>query len=93
MSDAESVWVVDRIEGDVVVLVEDGTGGSADVALSELSSAVREGDVLRVSLHEDGSPDWASASPDEELRQARLARAQDVLDELKGRDPGGDVVL
>ncbi len=93
MSERQSEWVVDRIEGDVVVLVEDGTGTSADVPRSELSSAVSEGDVLRVPNHEDGSPDWASASPDEELRQARLARAQEVLDELKGRDPGGDVVL
>lgn len=93
MSDGESVWVVDRIEGDVVVLVEDGTGGSADVPRGELSFVVHEGDVLRVPNHEEGSPDWGSASPDEELRQARLARAQDVLDELKGRDPGGDVVL
>ena len=36
---------------------------------------------------------WTSAEPDEELRRRRLAEAQDVLDQLKTRDPGGDVVL
>ena len=30
---------------------------------------------------------------DEELRQRRLAEAQNVLEQLKKRDPGGDVVL
>ncbi len=93
MSEPGSIWVVDRIEGDTVVLVEDGTDRTLDVARSLISVSVDEGTVLRVPATEDGGPDWGSAVADEELRQRRLAEAQNVLEELKARDPGGDVVL
>ena len=44
-------------------------------------------------MTKDGSPDGASAVPDEELRLRRLAESRDILEELKKRDPGGDVAL
>ena len=93
MSERQGVWVVDRIEGDTAVLIEDGTGRTLDVARSLMSVSVAEGTVLRVPITEEGGPDWRSAELDEELRQRRLAEARDVLEQLKKRDPGGDVVL
>ncbi len=93
MSEPEGIWVVDRIEGDTAVLVEDGTHRTLDVSRSVLPTSIGEGAVLRVPVTEDGGPDWASAVPDEELRLRRLAEARDILEELKKRDPGGDVAL
>jgi hypothetical protein len=108
--EGEAIWVVDRIEGDVVVLVEDGSGASVDVARarlganaeagarggdgggSDLRASVDEGAVLRVPVV-GGVPDWGRAEADERLRRERLEDARDLLDELKRRDPGGDVVL
>jgi len=93
LSESQGIWVVDRIEGDTVVLVEDGTGRTLEVSRSLISVSVDEGTVLRVPATEEGGPDWGSAEPDEELRERRLAEARDVLQALKTRDPGGDVVL
>jgi len=93
LSESQGIWVVDRIEGDTVVLVEDGSGRTLEVARSLISVSVNEGTVLRVPATEEGGPAWRLAKPDEELRQRRLAEAQDVLEQLKKRDPGGDVVL
>ena len=93
MSESHGTWVVDRVEGDTVVLVEDGTGRTLEVSRSLISVGVDEGTVLRVPVTEEGGPDWGSAEPDAELRERRLAEARDVLERLKKRDPGGDVVL
>lgn len=105
MTEHEEIWVVDRVEGDAVVLVRDDGGEAAerepghggprteDVPSAEIGAPVREGDVLRVPLGADGRPDWRAARPDDALRNRRLERARAVLDELKGRDPGGDVEL
>ena len=93
LSGSRGIWVVDRIEGDTVVLVEDETGRTSEVSRSLISVSVEEGTVLRVPVTEEGEPDWRSAEPDEELRRRRLAEARDVLEQLKARDPGGDVVL
>ena len=93
MSEPGGIWVVDRVEGDTVVLVEDGTGRTLDVARSLISVSVDEGTVLRVPATEEGGPDWGLAVADEELRERRLDEAREVLEQLKKRDPGGDVVL
>ncbi len=77
----------------MAVLVEDGTGRTLEVLRSLISVSVDEGTVLRVPVTEEGGPDWRLAEPDEELRQRRLAEARDVLEQLKTRDPGGDMVL
>ena len=93
MSEPGGIWVVDRVEGDTVVLVEDESGRTVEVSRSLISVSIDEGTVLRVPATEEGGPDWRLAKPDEELRQRRLAEARDVLEQLKRRDPGGDVVL
>ena len=91
-------WVVDRIEGRTLVLVEDASGRTAEVDRESVArewkgTAAREGTVLRVPVGADGTPRWADAVLDEEARRARLDEAERVLGELKERDPGGDVVL
>ncbi len=93
MSEPQGIWVVDRVEGDTAVLVEDETRRTLEVARSLISVSVDEGTVLRVPATEEGEPDWGLAKPDEELRRRRLDEAQDILEKLKTRDPGGDVVL
>ena len=93
MSERQEIWVVDRIEGDRAVLVEDGTGRSLNVSRSLMSVGVDEGAVLKVPVTEEGQADWSLAVLDEELRRRRIAEAQNILEQLKKRDPGGDVVL
>ncbi len=88
----ESVWVVDRIEGALAVLVRDEDAHHEDVPVTLLPAGVGEGAVLRVPEFGD-SPAWAHATVDEELRRARLRDAEEVLARLRRRDPGGDVVL
>ena len=86
------IWVVDRVDKPLAVLVADDDGRGADVPLARLPAAVREGSVLRVP-HSDGEPQWDAATLDEELRRARLNEAEAALDRLRRRDPGGDITL
>lgn len=93
MSEPERIWVVDRVEGRIAVLVaDDDEEETLDVPLNVLPHGLREGTVLRVTESE-GHPLWASAMLDEELRLKRLRQAETALNELKSRDPGGDIVL
>ena len=92
MSDAERIWVVDRVEGRIAVLVADDDEETLDAPLNVLPHGLREGTVLRVTESE-GHPLWASAMLDEELRLRRLRQAETAFNELKSRDPGGDIVL
>ena len=92
MSESERTWVVDRIEGEVAVLVADDDQEILDMPLNVLPRGLREGAVLRVT-ESKGHPLWGSAMLDEELRLKRLRQAETILDELKNRDPGGDIVL
>ena len=92
MSESERTWIVDRIEGEVAVLVADDDQEILDMPLNVLPRGLREGAVLKVP-ESKGHPLWGSAMLDEELRLARLRQAEIILDELKNRDPGGDIVL
>ena len=92
MSESERTWVVDRIEGEVAVLVADDDQEILDMPLNVLPRGLREGAVLKVP-ESKGHPLWGSAMLDEELRLKRLRQAETILDELKNRDPGGDIVL
>ncbi|MGE0158580.1 MAG: DUF3006 domain-containing protein [Gemmatimonadales bacterium] len=89
----ERVWVVDRVRGDVAVLVEDDSGAARNVPLGSLPGGTREGDVLRVPVDAAGEPEWTAARADERLRDERLDEARAALDRLRRRDPGGDVKL
>ena len=86
------IWVVDRVEPPMAVVVADDDERQVDVPLAGLPAGARAGAVLRVPETDEG-PDWEAARVDEELRRARLQEAEAALDRLRRRDPGGDIVL
>ncbi len=87
-----TVWVVDRVEGSIAVLIRDDDECSHDIPLASLPAGSRPGSVLRVP-ESDGTPDWTLATLDEGARLARLREAEEILARLRKRDPGGDVKL
>jgi hypothetical protein len=91
MSGRDAFYTVDRIEGDIVVLVGDG-GVGVDVRRDALGVRVRQGIVLRVPLSDHG-PDWSSCTIDDVEGERRLADARARLARLRNSDPGGDLVL
>jgi hypothetical protein len=91
MSERQAFYTVDRMEGNIAVLVgDDGVG--VDVRRDALRVRVREGMVLRVPLCDHG-PDWSSCTIDDAERERRVAEARARLVRLRNTDPGGDVVL
>lgn len=89
-------WVVDSIEDGVAVLVE--ASDAEELALIEmaaelLGASAVEGAVLVVPLGDVGEPIWDQAERDLEAEEELRAEAERGIDELKKRDPGGDVVL
>ena len=83
---------MDRVEGSIAVLVRDEDERTENVSVRVLPAGSREGSVLRVS-EPDGRPDWTAAVLDEDARRARLREAEEVLERLRRRDPGGDITL
>lgn len=71
MSERTVVFAVDRVEGDVVVLIPD-EGEAIEVPGSALPWHIAEGAVIRVPLAEDGTPVWARAERDEDLEDHLL---------------------
>ncbi|UCG85626.1 MAG: DUF3006 domain-containing protein [Gemmatimonadota bacterium] len=88
----ENLYAVDRIEREQAVLVGDD-GDEVLVPLSNLSTHVREGSVLRVRVGQSGELNWPEARIDDEETARRQKEAEEVLRELRKRDPGGDVQL
>ena len=86
------IWVVDRVEPPVAVVVADDDERQVDVPLASLPAGVRAGAVLRVP-EEDKAPLWEAAKVDEDLRRVRMREAEAALDRLRRRDPGGDIVV
>jgi hypothetical protein len=86
------IYVVDRIERGMAVLVDDD-GRTMEVVLDQLPSRLREGTVLRVPVEAGDRPSWRDAVIDERERVERLREGEKALKELKKRDPGGDVSL
>ena len=97
MTPPETIYVVDRIEGDRIVLVpDDPSPADTDpqrVLRRYQLPPVAEGDVLRVPSRPGGGPDWSSAIVDSALREERLRDAEARLARLRQRDPGGDISL
>ena len=85
-------FVVDQVEGNIAVLEGDG-GEVHQLNTSRLPVGTKEGTVLRIGIAADGSIDNTQVELDEEETARRLAQAAELLDELKKRDPGGDVIL
>lgn len=85
-------YAVDRIEGDIAVLVGD-SGDTIDMPRVELPKGLREGSVLRVAFRAQNLPDWSSAIIDTREEARRLKEANEKLDGMKRSDPGGDIKL
>jgi hypothetical protein len=92
MSTESETWVVDRFEAGLAVLVSD-TGQITQAERTTLPHGAKEGTVLQVPRGEDGTIRWSEAWVDDETTKERLAEAERVLEELRKRDPGGDVAL
>ncbi len=88
----ERIYVVDRIEGELVVLIADETGEKENLDSWELP-VVDEGTVLAVKLDTNDKPQWGSVSILEEETERRKKYGSDRLEDLKKRDPGGDIAL
>jgi hypothetical protein len=85
----ERLYVVDRIEQAVAVLVDD-QGRSASVPTDRLPPGTGEGVVLRIPF-ERNVPNWSQAMIDRTETERRRNAARNALEELGERDPGGDV--
>lgn len=83
---------VDRVEGDVAVLIGD-EGDAHDVPAARLPVRPREGMVLRVADGPDGRPDWSTAAADDAERERRLRDLRGRAARLARSDPGGDLAL
>jgi hypothetical protein len=80
-------YAVDRIEDDLVVLIDDhGTG--LVVPDSRLPAGAREGQVFTVIVDNNGQPDWTTATHDEPEERRRLEEAKARLERLKRRGDG-----
>lgn len=86
---AERRLIVDRFEGDLVV-VEVAGGATADLPRWLLPLDAREGSHLRVRTGPDGA---IEISLDEESTRSAAADALARLERLAAGDPGGDLTL
>ncbi|MEK7401867.1 MAG: DUF3006 family protein [Gemmatimonadota bacterium] len=85
-------FVVDRREG-LILVVEDSGGAFQDVPAQEVPSDCRvEGAVLDVPMS-FGSPAWGSARRNRAEERRRVTDLTKRMEQLKKRDPGGDVEL
>jgi hypothetical protein len=85
--------VVDRSEGDKLVLVEED-GRTWEVLAEELPEECRaEGAVLQVPLDAKREPLWLRAHRDAQDEARRRREVGDALKRLRKRDPGGNVDL
>lgn len=91
-SSSEAFYVVDRLEGELAILVADD-GTTVEVTRTRLPREAREGSVLRVPLSQAAPPDWSKGVLDEAEQQRRLSEARARLEDLRKRDPGGNITL
>jgi hypothetical protein len=85
------VWVVDRVESGIAVLIEDEGEIVVEVSTQELGANAVEGAVLVVPLGAVGEPVWEEAVRDDGSEGDRVERAEEILERLRSRDPGGDI--
>ncbi|MEJ2204924.1 MAG: DUF3006 domain-containing protein [Gemmatimonadota bacterium] len=92
MATDERFVVVDRLEADIAVLVFDD-GSAMRCFPSDLPEGASEGVVLSVIVDDSEGADLRTLAVDEAETSRRLDQARAVIDELRRRDPGGDVTL
>ncbi|HET9986250.1 MAG TPA: DUF3006 domain-containing protein [Longimicrobiales bacterium] len=86
-------WVVDSLE-DGVAALEGEDGRIIHVPARWLPRGCREGDWLRVSREQTGRGNAAiTFDTDPEATRRARERLRKQVEELEGRDPGGDLKL
>ena len=85
-------WIVDRFEGEWAVVEREG-GATFNLPRDLLPNGTKEGDVLRIALSGRGDQQiWTLQRDSDETERRRKALGQQV-EELRARDPGGDITL
>ena len=88
----KQILTVDRIEGEVAVLVSDAHRKIFEVNLEELPEGTKEKSILHVFERRD-QPVWGSAVLDESIEAQKESEAEGIVQDLKQRDPGGDITI
>lgn len=84
--------VVDRFEGDYVVLEVDGEG-TVDLPRWLLPRGIAEGDLLRATVGPADGVWRIEIESDPGETEARRKAAEAAVERLSARDPGGDLQL
>jgi hypothetical protein len=89
----EHRFVVDRFEGDLAVVEVDGAR-FLDLPRWLLPPGTREDDVVRIAVRRapDGTVTW-TARVDAAATAAAREEAERLVERLRQKDPGGDIVL
>ncbi len=88
----EQRYTVDRLDASTAVLIDEN-GNTIAIPKNRLGVAPEEGMILFIPVDRSGTPDWNEARVDREGAEEARKEARKILDELKERDPGGDVKL
>ena len=86
------IWAVDRIEGDTAVLVSDVDSKVIQVSLTKLPEGTEEKSILH-AFERRGQPVWSSAVLDESIEVQKESESEEIMEGLKQRDPGGDIII
>ena len=94
MSIERQRWIVDRFEGELAVVEVDGER-FVDLPRTLLPADAAEGDVIAVNVRTDdeAARRVIETRVDREATARARAEARELIDELRERDPGGDVTL
>ncbi|MBW3627879.1 MAG: DUF3006 domain-containing protein [Gemmatimonadetes bacterium] len=84
--------IVDRVEGDLVV-VELEEGRTLDLPRWMLPPELHEGDVIIALVRAVGEEWRVDTRVDAEDTSRRRSAAQEMIQRLRARDPGGDIQL
>ena len=86
------IWAVDRIERDIAVLVSDADNRIVEVDLKNIPEGAEEKSILHVFERKD-QPVWSSAVLVESIEVQKESESEEIVEDLKQRDPGGDIQI
>ena len=92
MTESQELWIVDRFEGDRVV-VERALHDVLTLPRALLPAGVREGDALRVAVTAAVGEHRLVITRDDVETRRRAAAAKLLQGDLTSRDSGGDIKL
>jgi hypothetical protein len=92
VTESQELWIVDRFEGDRVV-VERALHDVLTLPRALLPAGAREGDALRVAVTAAAGESRLIITRDEAETRRRAAAAKLLQGELASRDSGEDVKL